>query len=284
MAHDHHHGHDHVHGPDCDHGHDHAPGHEHSHVATGEYYLEQLLTLLVCGMFGTVAILMNLSSYKMLDVILAPEFHGWVRAGGIALLVFCVIRGVVLWRNVGKPIDCGHDHGPGEEHAHGGGFWRLVVLAFPLVLFFPLGLPNKGFSQDWVNRRLGTDAQLGALGDVVAKSGDTAQFEFHELNAIAYDPDKRQAWEGRSVRLKGQVRKLGDREYTLYRLKMNCCAADTIPLKARIVTDFVSTFGDGSWVTVEGVLQFAEDKAKGAFVPVIRVKDAAGLTKASPEL
>ena len=54
MAHDHH---DHVHGPDCDHGHDHAHDAGHTHAATGEYYLEQLLTLLVCGAFGVVAIL-----------------------------------------------------------------------------------------------------------------------------------------------------------------------------------------------------------------------------------
>jgi uncharacterized repeat protein (TIGR03943 family) len=281
VAHDHHH-HDHVHGPDCDHGHTHGAGESHTHAPTGEYYLEQLLTLFVCGAFGTVAVLMNLPSNRMLDVILAPEFHGWVTAGGIALLAFTLIRGIVLWRTAGQPIDCGHAHAPGEDHTHGNIFWRLVVLAFPLLLF-GLGLPNRGFSQDWVNRRLGNESAV-AVGDVIAKDGETAFFEFHDLNAMAYDPDKRTAWEGRSVKVKGQMRKLADKQYTLYRLKMNCCAADTIPLKARIVTEFVSTFADGKWVTAEGTLQFVEEKGKGTFLPVIRVKEAAKLALAPAEL
>ena len=182
----------------------------------------------------------------------------------------------------GPDCDHGHDHAPGEDHTHGNIFWRLVVLAFPLLLF-GLGLPNKGFSQDWVNRRLGTDAAVDLGGEVIAKGGETVQFEFHELNAMAYDESKRQAFEGQTVRLKGQLRRIGDREYTLYRLKMNCCAADTIPLKARIVNSFVSTFPDGQWVSAEGVLQFAEDKEKKQFLPVIRVKDAKGLVTAKPE-
>ena len=275
MAHDH----DHVHGPDCDHGHDHAPGEVHTHAPTGEYYLEQLLTLFVSGAFGLVALLMVRA--RMLDVILAPEFHNWVFAGGVVLLLFTAVRGVVLWRTVGQPIDCGHAHAPGEDHTHGNIFWRVVVLAFPLLLF-ALGLPNKGFSQDWVNRRLGV-AETLTVGDVVSKAGDTATFEFHDLNALAYDADKRQSWEGRTVRVKGQLNKIGDKEFTLYKLKMNCCAADIVPLKARVLTSYVPTFKSGDWVYTEGVLQFVEQSEKKQFIPVIRVKDAKGLTKAPAE-
>ena len=48
---------DHLH---HDHGHDHHHGHEHGHShGLGDYYLEQLLTIFVCGAFGVVAILMN---------------------------------------------------------------------------------------------------------------------------------------------------------------------------------------------------------------------------------
>ena len=68
-------------------------------------------------------------------------------------------------------------------------------------------------------------------------------------------------------------------------MKMNCCAADMIPLKARIVTTFVplgfKAFDD--WVQVTGPVQFVELPGKNQFVPVIRVTDEAGLQKAMPE-
>ena len=271
MAHEH----DHVHGPDC--GHDHAAGEAHTHAPTGEYYLEQLLTVFLCGAYGLAAVLMNLPRYRMLDIILAPEFHGWVTAGGVALLLFAAVRAVVLWRTVGQPIDCGHDHGPGEDHTHGNIYWRTVVLAFPLLLFL-LGLPNQGFSKDWQLRRAGTDASISA-GEVEAKAGDAATFEFHELNALAYDPDQRKSWEGRTVRIKGQLNKIGDREFTLFKLKMNCCAADIVPLKARVLTGFVPTLKSGDWVWAEGTLQFVEQPEKKQFIPVVRVKEAAGLVE-----
>jgi hypothetical protein len=300
-AHDHHHGHDHHH-------HDHAHDHGHAHGA-GDYYLEQLLTIFVCGAFGVVAILMYMN--QMLDIVLVDAFHPWVLAGGIALLVFVLIRGIALWKAAGVQAhvhahdhhhehdhvhgpDCDHAHGhdspgvhhhhhaPGDDHSHGNIFWRVVVLAFPLLLFC-LGLPNKGFSQAWLDKRLGKDEAIGEVSEVAAKGGDTIVFTFDELNASANDPAKRAQYQGNTVRVKGQLRKIGSGEYTLFRMKMTCCAADTIPLKARIKLPFVSPMQDYQWVTAEGVLQYVEVPGQNQFIPVIRVKDGAGLQKASPE-
>lgn len=293
-----------------DHVHEaHAPGdgHGHDHGA-GDYYLEQLLTLFMCGAFGLVAVLMSRSG--MLKIILAPEFHAWVLAGGIVLLVFTSIRAVALWAATGKTAhahnhdhghpphhehgpDCDHDHSHDpaphahghshdDGHSHGNIFWRLVVLAFPLMLFF-LGLPNEGFSKEWIDWKLGKDQVVDAA-DVAAKGGDVITFEFHDLNAQSSDPDKRAAYEGRTVRVKGQLKKITDRDFTLFKLKMNCCAADVVPLKAQIKTSFATTFNDLDWVTAEGVLQFVEDKSKKQFIPVIRVKDGKGLQRAEAEL
>lgn len=159
----------------------------------------------------------------------------------------------------------------------------MVVLAFPLLLFC-LGLPNKGYSQAWLDKKLGTDVALNLDGSGVAeKGGDTIQFTFDELNASANDSAKRAQYEGNTVRVKGQLRSVGSGEYTLFRMKMTCCAADTIPLKARIKTPFVSQFPDYQWVIAEGVLQYVEVPGQKQFIPVIRVKNAAGLQKASPE-
>lgn len=298
---DHVHDHEHHHG----HGHDH---HDHAHGA-GDYYLEQLLTILVCGAFGVVAVLMY--QFGMLTNLLVPQFHTWVLVGGIVLLVFVAIRGAAVWAAAGKLADAnahhdhhhdhghggGHDHGhdhpghhhgpaaaPGDDHSHGNIFWRVVVLAFPILLFC-LGLPNQGFSNDWKAKRLGADVSVGDIRAVQEVAGDVIGFDFAELNAAGYDPNKRAAYEGRVGRVKGQLKrsKASEREYTLFKMKMACCAADMIPLKAVIRTNFVSNFNDYDWVTVEGVLQFAELPETKQFLPVIRVKDAKGIQKATPE-
>ncbi len=313
MDHGHDHAHDHHHGDD--HGHEHSHGHEHTHDhGAGDYYLEQLLTIFVCGAFGVVAVLMYTN--KMLDIVLANSFHPWVLAGGIALLVFTAIRGIAIWKAAGAGAhalhhqhdhghghdhghdhvhgpDCdhahaheahaGHHHAVGDGHSHGNIFWRVVVLAFPLLLFC-LGLPNKGFSEEWYKRRLGTEVALN-LDDkgVESKGGDAIVFTFDELNASTNDEAKRTQYQGHTVRVKGQLQKINSTEYTLFRMKMTCCAADTIPLKARIKTPFVSPIPDFQWVTAEGVLQYVELPGQKQYIPVIRVKDAAGLQKASPE-
>ncbi len=310
--HDHHHGHEHTH---HDHGHAHG---------AGDYYLEQLLTIFICGAFGLVAILMN--SFGMLDHILAPQFHSWVLGGGIVLLAFVIIRGAALWVSAGSHAhaqahhhhhdhahehgpDCdhshehgpgcdhGHDHphenhgahehahahAPGDDHSHGNIFWRVVVMAFPLLLFC-LGLPNSGLSKEGLDRRLGKDAEIGDIKEVAAKGGDVVTFnDFSELNAAANDPGKRTEYEGREVRVKGQLKKLDSTEYTLFKMKMTCCAADMIPLKARIKTSFATQFEDYKWVWAQGRLQFVESSDKRQYVPVVRVKNPSGLQEAPAE-
>jgi hypothetical protein len=297
-----------------DHGHDHHHGHDHDHAhGIGDYYLEQLLTIFISGAFGVVAILMY--RFGMLNVILAPEFHVWVLAGGIALLVFTVIRAAALWSAAGAGAHHHHEHDHAHDHehhyhdhdhehahdhhhehahaqghshddghSHGNIFWRIVVLAFPLLLFC-LGLPNEGFSQKWINRRLGKEVEIGQVGDVADRGGnELLKFDFAEMNAAANDPGKRAEYEGRLVQVKGQLKQRSTREYTLFRMKMTCCAADTIPLKAVIVTKFAIPFQDFDWVRVRGRLQFVEVPGKNQYIPVIRVDDPQGIQKTQPEV
>ena len=280
------------------HSHDGPDGHSHGH-GLSDYYLEQLLTVFVCGAMGLTAVLMY--TFGRLQVILIEPLQPWVLAGGIALLVVTAIRALSLWRSVGASgpdhgasghvhgPDCDHDHGP-EDHAHmpGGIYLKTIPLMVPLLLFV-MGLPsNAGFSQENINNRLGKAAAIGELQDVAAKSGDVLVLDFADLNMSAYDPGKREAFEGRRVRVEGQLKKVSERDYELFRLKMTCCAADMIPLKARIKSDIVipqSQFPDHQWVSVEGQLQFVEIPEKKMFLPVIRIggKAGLGLQKISPK-
>ena len=85
-----HHGHTHGHA----HPHDH--GHAHDHHG-GDYYLQQLLTIGICGAFGVVGLLMYFVSagpgvtdndgnpLTKLGLLLSPGFHIWVLIGSLVL-------------------------------------------------------------------------------------------------------------------------------------------------------------------------------------------------------
>ncbi len=280
-------------------GHSHDGDHGHGH-GLSDFYLEQLLTVFVCGAMGLTAVLMYV--FGRLDVILISELRPWVLAGGVALLAVTAIRALSLWRSVGASADadrgggghvhgpdCDHDHGP-EDHAHmpGGIYLKTIPLMVPLLLFV-MGLPSSaGFSQENINGRLGKAVVIGEIQDVAAKSGETLALDFGTLNMSAYDPGKREAFEGRRVKVEGQLKKVSEKDYELFTMKMTCCAADTIPLKARIKSDIVipqSQFPDHQWVSVEGQLQFVEIPDKKMFLPVIRIggKGGLGLQKIAPK-
>ena len=268
-----------------DHDHDHGGGHDHNHAHSDEF-LEQLLTVGICGAFGVVAILLGYQAIStqsgMLTIMLTPPFWTWVLVGGIALTLLSVIRGVALWRasspNHIHDEDCGHDHAPGEGHEHGGVFWRVVVLMFPLVLFF-LGLPNKGFS---LERRLSSvtadTIDVNSIKDVEAK-GDVA-LTFNDISEAMRSPEQMAALTGMRATVRGQLKPNSERDFTLFTMKMTCCAGDMVPLRAKIVVQnddsggslLASGYLPGEWLEVKGVLQFVKLPKGEQWLPVITTK------------
>lgn len=290
----------------------------HHHGETGrEYFTEQLLTIFVVGMFGFAAVRMYLSG--MLDFVLAPQFRLPVLIGGVGVLVIVAIRAVSVWREAGAaaPHDHGHEHehahhvhGPdcdhshdhdhdhghhhhdhGHDHSHDDHghshdlawvFTRMLVLFFPVALFL-IGVPNSGFSQDRINLLLGSDENIDAnLGQV--KQGAGAVMSFNDLREAAYDEGKREALEGKIGVIEGKFRAISQNQFTLYKLKMTCCAADTVPLKIRIITPTAAGgFNDGDWVQVKGEVRFLPVPNSSQFLPVIAVADVADVKKAPPK-
>jgi hypothetical protein len=198
---------------------------------------------------------------------------------GVVLLALSVIRGIALWKAAGHQHteDCGHNHGPDDEHTHGGVFWRAVVMMFPLVLFF-LGLPNTGFSNERIKTLLGDDAELGQVKEVAAISGEA--MSFNDIADALRDPNLLETRNGRRASVKGQLRKVNDREFTLYTMKRTCCTADAVPLKARIIVQSdaqgssLMSMGlkDADWLDVTGVLQFVKLPNSEQYLPVIRAR------------
>jgi hypothetical protein len=124
-----------------------------------------------------------------------------------------------------------HDHSH-DDHGHSHDlawvFTRMLILFFPVALFL-IGVPNSGFSQDKINKLLGSEQSVDVdVGSVARGQGQV--MSFNDLNDAAYDVGKRDYWEGKIGILEGRYRQIGERQFTLYRLKMTCCGADAVPL------------------------------------------------------
>jgi uncharacterized protein DUF1980 len=331
--------------------------HDHHHHHDGEsasnYFTEQLLTILVCGLIGFAAIQMYRTDRLGF---LAPRFHDPVLYGGIGILALVVLRSIAVWKEAGAmqarlqasnhdhvhTDECKHDHGHSHGHSHGHHdhahhhdhnhshgddhghshdmswvFARMLILVFPVALYF-LNLPAAAFSKDRQLQMLrGEQAYgVGNLKDIVKdaevleapkqvgnetvtvlktktglkvkkiepRDGGEARFEmiseagkpmkFGELNDAALDAGKRKYMEGETAILEGRFKRLADKEFSLFRMKMTCCASDTVPLKVRIIVpQAVGHIDDFQWVRVKGQIQFWQVPGQDRYIPVLMVAD-----------
>lgn len=178
--------------------------HTHSEDRTS-FYVEQLCTLIICGLLGGVAVMLYVQG--ILRFILADYLHVYVLWSGIALLALVALRAVGLWRSVRTSAahhDHGHCHDHDHEHSHGHGHhhdepdhehvhecghdpehdvlhaddcghahsWnpgRYIVLLLPIVLYF-LHLPNAGFSASGISVNT-SELDQGASGKYVENTG-----------------------------------------------------------------------------------------------------------------
>jgi hypothetical protein len=249
--HDHHHHHDHDHACGHDHHHDHGDcGHHHEHVHAHPH--QHAVTAQAPA--------------QSLPLVTAPAAQA-----------------------VPAAAPAPHEHGNGPDHDHGhehGGWgpWRYAVLLLPITLFF-LDLPNEGFNAARAGDDLrdpGLEAQSsgGGPGD----ADKIRELGFKELQAAVYNKESRAEYEGKFYKIKGMYLPINDRVFSLQRFKINCCAADAIPLNAFILLDSetqerldVSKLG-GKWVLVTGQVQFRE--RNGQTIPVIVVKPTPDLSLA----
>src|SRR5262245_60008695 len=283
--------------------------HDHDHHHGNTYYLDQLCTIGACGALGLVAILMYRASgpagQSKLSYILAPQFYIPVLLGGIALIALVVVRAITLWKDAGRARahnhnhnhshahnhnhehhhhhdhdhahhhhDHGHAHGHAHDHGHEHGWTpaRYAVLMLPIVLYF-LNLPNSSFSAEKFGRDLPSGALEGS-GGLIADKGQAIDLGFKELTAAAYYESQRNELEGKTGKLRGMYSPQGsDKEFTLFRVKMNCCAADAIPVGVRIISaENITQLKPKQWVEVEGQIQFRKLVGQEKYLPVMLLK------------
>ena len=232
---------------------------------------------------------------RKLSIILHPKFHFWVLTGSIILLGFVSVRIIALWLESGKlksdhkhvhgpDCDHGHEHdhdhnhvhGPdcnhehkdessghedcGHDHSHGSAPVRFIVLLLPIVLFF-LNVPNEVFSNV-----KGVDlSQFGEVGSV-AEKGIDFNVGFLQLEMASMTQESRNHYEGKTVRLIGKYVGEEEKRFSLIRFKINCCAADAVPLNAVMMVDPNSPEklawkkNANKWVQVTGRVHFLKRK------------------------
>jgi hypothetical protein len=215
-----------------------------------------------------------------------------------------------------------HDHSDhGHSHDMSWFFARMLILFFPVALFF-LGLPSQSLSMphsketefggntlkdlakdatqegDVKNEGNGVSTRIlktktglkiretksdkGEIKLELMRGEGAIGMKFSELNDAAYDAGKREGLQGEVVVLEGHFRRLADKEFSLYRLKMTCCAADAVPLRVRIVVpQALSGHSEGDWLEVKGQLQFLKEPGKESYIPVLMVADLTDIKKKS---
>jgi hypothetical protein len=191
-----------------------------------------------------------------------------------------------------------HSHG-GDDHGHDHGWapWRYIVLLLPVVLY-ALKLPAAGgFSDEWRRKNMQADQLEGAKNTRLAVAGlagspviaatkkqGVTLMRFNELAVAALRPNSRDYYEGMSIQLKGQFLPVSDKEFQLYRMKMTCCVADAVPLKARIISPVtLQKIQPNEWVTVTGELQFRKVAGQNEWVPVVMLDSDDQIKPAEPD-
>jgi uncharacterized repeat protein (TIGR03943 family) len=169
-----------------------------------------------------------------------------------------------------------HDHSHDHAHDHGWAPWRYVILLLPIVLYF-LNLPNEGFSMLHSGRVIDPTALDDGPGQPTRDQGADFNVGFLELERAAYSPQQRMDYEGKTVRIKGQFRPspISARKFTLIRYKINCCAADAIPLNVVIESPEeleIATL-QNQWVEVTGQVVFRKLRGKEEYVTALVLKD-----------
>jgi hypothetical protein len=285
--------------------------HDHHHHGGSTYYLDQLCTIAACGALGGVSILMYAlrgpDGKPKLEYILAPQFFIPVLLGGITLVALVAIRAVTLWQEAGRTPNhvhghdcCDHDHDHAHEHVHehphhgdhdhdhahvhshdhshdhghehGWTPARYAVLMLPIVLYF-LNLPNSSFSAEEIGKMLG-QSKIDSSAELVAKK-EGLVLGFKELSNAAYFPEQRQELEGKTGKLTGMYMPLGPKQFTLYRVKINCCAADAIPVGVGIICkENITRFKEKQWVEATGQIQFRKDQGRDKYMPVLILESA----------
>jgi hypothetical protein len=311
-AHDHEHEHDHGHGHEHHHDHDHAHhhhDHDHEHTHVHEHTSDdadhghvhvfspwRYIVLLVPVVLFFLGIPSLLPSEKALDPNDFVQDTTKQQRPIFGMRVAKTKDGYLQVTKV-KP-----NSAPFEAGLRGGEIIREIrhevdnqgnPLAKPEVFSAQNLSPEEASKlfqkedMDRVKLVLAND-DGGQVREVELNRNSALLLDFNELEKASFTPEGRDWYSGRMGKLRGQFAPSasGDsRQFTLVRLRMKCCAADAVPIKAMIVAPAsVTHVKSQDWVEIEGQISFLESRARpGEFMPLFRVLSNDKIRKIPPE-
>lgn len=233
---------------------------------------------------------------------LAPDFRPIALAGGLGLAVLGLFNLLTAFREV----DCGHDHGEGEEHDHEGG--DMNPLASLILMTLPVGFSavttTDSFSQATLARKglyenvqpsdtpfLASAFPAPTREEIENTHSKTAdgylQFSLMELFFATGDRELQDVIGGMQIETEGRiVMEKNDNpngtRMRLYRMFMTCCIADSRAIP--IILEFGKEpplLPDNGWVKVAGTMTFPEEN--GTLKAVLEVTRATAADVPSEE-
>ncbi|AHH95082.1 TIGR03943 family protein [Kutzneria viridogrisea] len=175
----------------------------------------------------------------------------------------------------------GHEHGAAEPvgaceahgHQHGGArsAWMLLL---PVLAIFLIAPPALG--ADSVNRSGDLTVASQQRQDQVVKTSFPPLPAGDVLPMRLADVATRAAWDatnsldGRTLQLTGFVVREGSEVYVA-RLVINCCAADAMPVKAKLLGADLGALANDQWITVTGQVKPGSADQASNYVPAFTV-------------
>ena len=187
----------------------------------------------------------------------------------------------------------GHDHHPHhhhgappavDDHGHSHEFapWRYAVMLLPLLLsglllyYSFMGLELKYSDDRLLVGALHNPELVGGSNEITNTSNQITPAGFRELSDAANNAQQREFWENRKTELTGLFAPMGEKQFTLFRRKMTCCASDSVPIKVRIISqENLKNYGlqPAKGVKVVGQIQFRKIKDSEEYIPVLLATD-----------
>lgn len=174
-----------------------------------------------------------------------------------------------------------HTHGPDhvhdDGHSHGFAPWRYAVLLLPLMLsalllYYHYAGFSLAFSTDRLTQGLSKEGEVDASGaNATVKDDKVIHPLLSDMLVWASTETGREKNEGRRAVLRGLYLPLNDKQCTLFRMKITCCASDMIPSGVRIVApdNLPKNIPAGEKLEATGVIQFLKPKDKDQYIPVL---------------
>jgi len=236
--------------------------------------------LLAIAAIGWGGVLVYFHATLRLNKYLAPDFRPIALAGGLGLIVLGLFNLLTARRHA----SCGHDHGPGDHHDHEA--LDLHPFGAFLIMLLPLGMgvawTKDSFSLEALTRKGLDDSPAEAGGIFLASALPPLTREIieqqHPANADGYrefrlmelffasgDPEMRELIEEMPVVVEGRLVPDPDphappNQRRIYRLFINCCAADSRPIP--IIARFDETPPEvepNTWMSLSGIITYPDE-------------------------